>query len=165
MTPNGKIDHAALPEPERVNTVADDVSESPATDTQRRIAEIVAGLLDRTDIGLEDNFFMLGGHSLLGAQLIARLRNTFGVEIGLRSLFTAPTVAALSVEIERLASKKEALKTPERAPACGAPQPCTTAASFQAKFAASLMPVFMPKPPVGVKRCAASPARNTRPRP
>ena len=127
MTPNGKIDHAALPEPERVNTVADDVSESPATDTQRRIAEIVAGLLDRTDIGLEDNFFMLGGHSLLGAQLIARLRNTFGVEIGLRSLFTAPTVAALSVEIERLASKKEALKTPERAPACGAPQPCTEA--------------------------------------
>jgi amino acid adenylation domain-containing protein len=127
MTPNGKIDHAALPEPERANTVADDVSASPATDTQRRIAEIVAGLLDRNDIGLEDNFFMLGGHSLLGAQLIARLRNTFGVEIGLRSLFTAPTVAALSVEIERLASKKEALKTPERAPVCGAPQPCTEA--------------------------------------
>jgi acyl carrier protein len=51
---------------------------------------------------MDDNFFMLGGHSLLGAQLIARLRKDFGVQIGLRSLFAAPTIAELSREVERL---------------------------------------------------------------
>ena len=59
-------------------------------------------LLHLDEIDVDDNFFMLGGHSLLGAQLIARLRQSFGVDIALRSLFEAPTVAALSAEVERL---------------------------------------------------------------
>ena len=53
------------------------------------------------EISRDDNFFLLGGHSLMGAQLISQLREAFGVEITLRSLFDAPTVAGLSAEIER----------------------------------------------------------------
>ena len=65
----------------------------------------MGGLLELEEIDPEDNFFMLGGHSLLGAQVIARLRETFGVELSLRNLFQAPTVAALSAEVDRLAAK------------------------------------------------------------
>ena len=72
------------------------------SETEQRIAEIVGELLHLDEIDVDDNFFMLGGHSLLGAQLIARLRQSFGVDIALRSLFEAPTVAALSAEVERL---------------------------------------------------------------
>jgi acyl-CoA synthetase (AMP-forming)/AMP-acid ligase II/acyl carrier protein len=104
LTPNGKVDRAALPAPDAANTLQDDAeAEIECTVTEQRVAEIVGELLKLEEIGLDDNFFLLGGHSLLGAQLIARLREAFGVEIGLRSLFEAPTVAALSAEVDRLA--------------------------------------------------------------
>ena len=99
---NGKVDRAALPVPDATNTLQDEAWEESCTITEQRVAEIVGELLKLEEIGLDDNFFMLGGHSLLGAQLIARLREVFGVEIGLRSLFEAPTVAALSAEVDRL---------------------------------------------------------------
>lgn len=108
MTAHGKIDRAALPEPARANTLQDAGSAEPCTDTEQRVAEIVEELLNLEGIGLEDNFFLLGGHSLLGAQLIARLREAFGVEITLRSLFESPTVAALSAELDRLRGKEAA---------------------------------------------------------
>jgi acyl carrier protein len=104
LTPHGKIDRAALPAPDSANTLQDEVPAGARSDIEQRVAEIVGELLDLDEIGLDDNFFLLGGHSLLGAQLIARLRDTFGVEIELRSLFEAPTVAALSAELERLAA-------------------------------------------------------------
>ena len=63
---------------------------------------MVGELLNLEAIALEDNFFLLGGHSLLGAQLFARLRQAFGVDITLRSLFEAPTIAALAAELDRL---------------------------------------------------------------
>jgi amino acid adenylation domain-containing protein len=102
MTRHGKIDRTALPAPDPGNTLKDDAWAGRRTRTERHVAEILAGLLSVTDVGPDDNFFMLGGHSLLGAQLIARLRDAFGVEVALRTLFEAPTVAALSEEIDRL---------------------------------------------------------------
>jgi len=108
VTPNGKVDRAALPPPGPDNMVQDGASTIELSETERRIAEILRELLKLDAIDAEDNFFMLGGHSLLGAQLIARLRQAFGVEITLRSLFEAPTVAALSSEVERLALARNA---------------------------------------------------------
>jgi acyl carrier protein len=69
---------------------------------EKRIAGILANLLGLEQVGANDNFFLLGGHSLLATQVITRLRGTFGVELSLRSLFEAPTVAELSNEVERL---------------------------------------------------------------
>ena len=100
LTPNGKIDRAALPPPDLANPAGAGNGTDPQTPIERRIAGLVANLLNVEKVGREDNFFLLGGHSLLGAQLIAELRKVFGVEISLQALFEAPTVAALSAEIE-----------------------------------------------------------------
>ena len=105
LTPNGKIDRAALPAPDPANTLHDELSADPPTPTQQQVLAILMALLGREKIGLKDDFFLLGGHSLLGAQLIARLRETFRVELALRTIFDAPTVVALAEEIERLAVK------------------------------------------------------------
>jgi amino acid adenylation domain-containing protein len=114
LTPHGKVDRAALPTPDPSNTLQDEASAGPPTATEQRVGEILGELLDLEEIALEDNFFMLGGHSLLGAQLIARLRDAFGVDITLRSLFEAPTVAALSAEVERLAGQENTWQGPSR---------------------------------------------------
>ena len=102
VTPNGKIDREALPAPDLANTLREELSADPPTPTQQRIIEIVMGLLGGKKVGLKEDFFLLGGHSLLGAQLIAKLRETFRVELTLRTVFDAPTVAALAEEIERI---------------------------------------------------------------
>ena len=61
----------------------------------------MASLLDASDVGVTDNFFLLGGHSLLGTQLIARVRDAFGVDLPLRAVFDHPTVEALAAEVEQ----------------------------------------------------------------
>jgi acyl-CoA synthetase (AMP-forming)/AMP-acid ligase II/acyl carrier protein len=106
LTPNGKIDRAALPAPDPTNTLQDELSPDSPTPTQKRLIEILTALLGHRKIGLKDDFFLLGGHSLLGAQLIARLRDTFRVELALRTVFDSPTVVALAEEIERLAERR-----------------------------------------------------------
>jgi len=106
LAPNGKIDRAALPAPDPTNTLHDELSADPPTPTQQRVLEILTALLGREKIGPKDDFFLLGGHSLLAAQLIARLRETFQVELALRTVFDAPTVVALAEEIERLVARR-----------------------------------------------------------
>ncbi len=103
---NGKVDRRALPAPTRENTLENAGAAEPRTALEQQIAAIIAELLKLDRIGVEDNFFLLGGHSLLGAQLIARLREQFDVDVPLRALFEAPTVASLSAEIERLVIEK-----------------------------------------------------------
>jgi amino acid adenylation domain-containing protein len=100
LTPNGKIDRAALPPPDLANLAGAGNGTEPQTPIERRIAGIVSNLVNVEDVGREDNFFLLGGHSLLGAQLIAELRRVFGVTISLQALFQAPTIAALAAEVE-----------------------------------------------------------------
>jgi amino acid adenylation domain-containing protein len=101
LMPSGKVDRSRLPEPEIAGTLRDPEFEAPRSPVEQRLAELVAALLGVARVGLADNFFLLGGHSLLGTQLIARLRDAFGVDLPLRTVFDHPTVAGLAEEVER----------------------------------------------------------------
>jgi len=102
LTSNGKVNRHALPIPSASNSLQSEPRVAARTLFERRVAAIVAKLLRVQSVDASDNFFLLGGHSLLGTQLIASIQENFGVELSLRSLFTAPTVAELSAEIENL---------------------------------------------------------------
>lgn len=99
---SGKVDRALLPAPNATNTIDDDVYIAPRTAVERRVVSILSELLGIEKVGVNDNFFFLGGHSLLGTQLIARARDSFQVELPLRTVFDRPTAAELSAEIERM---------------------------------------------------------------
>jgi amino acid adenylation domain-containing protein len=99
---NGKLDRAILPAPNAENTLRDEEFIAPRTPTEERLAAMLSSLLGLGQVGVRDNFFMLGGHSLLGTQLISHIRGKFGVELALRTLFDSPTIEQLSLEIERL---------------------------------------------------------------
>ena len=104
--PNGKVDRNALPAPDDTNIMRDEDYLKPRSATEQRIASIVAPLLGLKQVGINDNFFLLGGNSLLGTQVIARLRSAFGVDVSLLSLFDKPTVAGIAAEIEELVLAK-----------------------------------------------------------
>jgi amino acid adenylation domain-containing protein len=112
---NGKIDRNALPAPDSTNSLRDDVYVAPRTAIEQQVAEIVAHLLHLDRLGVEDNFFLLGGHSLLGTQLIGRVRDAFGVELSLRTVFDASTISQLSAEVEKLLLAKIDSMTEEEA--------------------------------------------------
>ncbi|PYS22429.1 MAG: hypothetical protein DMF72_13420 [Acidobacteria bacterium] len=102
LTSNGKIDRAALPEPTIENTLRDDDFVAPRSPLEKKLSDIVCTLLKLEQVSVNDNFFLLGGHSLLGTQLIVKIHRGFGVDVALRALFDAPTIDELSNEIERL---------------------------------------------------------------
>ena len=101
VTANGKVDRAALPAPNGSRPHAEAYLE-PRTPVEEELVKILAPLLKLQRVGVNDNFFLLGGHSLLGTQLIARISETFGVDLTLLKLFDHPTVAEMSLEIEEL---------------------------------------------------------------
>jgi len=103
---SGKIDRNALPLPTQAHQLSDEEYIAPRTPVEERMTGILATLLRLEKVGVNENFFLLGGNSLLGAQVIARVRDTFGVELTLLSLFDHPTVSGLSAEIERLLTTK-----------------------------------------------------------
>ena len=101
LTASGKLDRARLPALDTAPTLRDPEFVAPRSPVERRLADLVAALLGLERVGVSDNFFLLGGHSLLGTQLIARLRDAFGVDLPLRTVFDHPTVAGLAEEVER----------------------------------------------------------------
>jgi acyl carrier protein len=115
LSHSGKVDRRALPEPNQANMLRDENYAAPQTAVENRISGILATLLKIEKVGLNDNFFMLGGDSLLGAQVIARVRDMFDVDLSLLSLFDNPTVAGLSAEVERLLLAKIDALTEEEA--------------------------------------------------
>jgi hypothetical protein len=106
MNPNGKLDCEALPAPIAANVLPDENYLAPRTVLEEKLSALVANLLGVAQVGVNDNLFLIGGHSLFGTQLIARMRDNFGVELPLRSVFESPTPALLAQEIERLMTTK-----------------------------------------------------------
>jgi amino acid adenylation domain-containing protein len=103
VTANGKVDRAALPAPAASNTLQRrDITATPNTPVEERLVEILAPLLGLEQVGVDDNFFLLGGNSMMGTQLITRVAETYGIDLPLRTLFEMPTVRPLAAEIERL---------------------------------------------------------------
>ncbi|SHM78912.1 amino acid adenylation domain-containing protein, partial [Duganella sacchari] len=101
LTPNGKIDRAAFPRPEAGQGAAPYVA--PRTPAEARLCEIWTEILGLVRVGVHDDFFLLGGHSLLATQAVARVNAAFGIRMPVRSLFEAPTIAALALCIEQAA--------------------------------------------------------------
>jgi amino acid adenylation domain-containing protein len=102
MTPNGKVDLAVLPAPRSSVSAQPGGGATPSNELEAALVTIVAELLGLERVGTDENFFTLGGHSLLGAQVIARIGDRFGVEMPLRDLFDNPTVAGMALQVERL---------------------------------------------------------------
>jgi acyl-coenzyme A synthetase/AMP-(fatty) acid ligase/acyl carrier protein len=104
LTAHGKVDRSALPAPA---DSAPDPTETPSskvlarTSTEVTIGEVLSELLKIDEIGVDENFFLLGGHSMLGAQLIVRLESLFDVEISLRYLFDHPTLGDIAAAVDR----------------------------------------------------------------
>jgi amino acid adenylation domain-containing protein len=99
LTPVGKLDLKALPLPELASP--DDRHVAPRTPVEEALAAIWGEVLRLERVGLGDDFFALGGHSLLIMRLIARIRAAFGLEISIRAVFAAPTLEGMAGEIER----------------------------------------------------------------
>ncbi|MFN6487124.1 MULTISPECIES: non-ribosomal peptide synthetase, partial [unclassified Nostoc] len=101
LAPSGKVDRRALPKPDLDGTLLEKYV-APRTPTEELLTQIWAQVLKVELVGVHDNFFELGGHSLLATQLVSRIRNIFKIELPLRELFTAATVAELARVIGQL---------------------------------------------------------------
>lgn len=106
LTPNGKLDRAALPVPDWSALTGDD---RPVTPAEHRVAELFGEILELPKVGLHDNFFALGGHSMASMRLIARLRASFGVDLTIRDVFDALTVAGVAAKLDGAAKARPAL--------------------------------------------------------
>ncbi|HJR08608.1 MAG TPA: non-ribosomal peptide synthase/polyketide synthase [Pyrinomonadaceae bacterium] len=102
LTPNGKLDRRALPAPEPATATRDVRDEGARNPLEEVVAGIWAEVLGLDAVGVNDNFFEAGGHSLLALQVISRLRATLNIEVPVRELFDAPTVASFTERIETL---------------------------------------------------------------
>ncbi len=116
LTPNGKVDRKALPAPEPAGFGLEAAYVAPRTPEEEIVASLWAGVLGIERVGVHDNFFELGGHSLLATQLISRVRKTFQVEVPLRDLFEAPTVAGLVQRMQAARRAAAGLEVPSIKP-------------------------------------------------
>jgi amino acid adenylation domain-containing protein len=96
LTPNGKVDHQGLPDPESDATETGREFVEPRDETERALCRIWAETFGLDRVGIDDDFFAIGGHSLLAAKLFSRLDEQFGRSLPLGVLFSAPTVRALA---------------------------------------------------------------------
>jgi fengycin family lipopeptide synthetase D len=98
LTANGKIDRRGLPEPKKLSGPESGYV-APRTPIEKELASVWQELLKEEKVGIYDNFFERGGHSLLLTQLVSRIRKTFDTEVPLRALFNAPTIVGMSKAI------------------------------------------------------------------
>jgi acyl carrier protein len=96
LTPNGKVNRRALPQPEQTRSDLGNTYVAPQTPTEETLVRIWEEVMRLELVGTQDNFFALGGHSLMATQVISRVREAFSIELPLRRIFERPTVAALA---------------------------------------------------------------------
>ncbi len=136
LTPTGKLDRAALPEPEPAPPPS---GREPRTHLEARLAGLWAEVLERPGVGVDDDFFELGGHSLLAVLLLARVREALGVEVSLRAFFARPTVAGMVAEVvDRLIAAAGPADLAAAAAEVSALGDAEVAARLAAGFAATL---------------------------
>ncbi|PTL79254.1 non-ribosomal peptide synthetase [Vitiosangium sp. GDMCC 1.1324] len=126
LSPNGKVDRkalAALPVEESARAPE---GEAPRGPVEERLAGLFRQVLGLEDVRREDDFFQLGGHSLTATRLMARVRQSFDVELPLSALFAHPTVARLALEVSRFQGGASGLPAPTPLPA-GTPPVLSTA--------------------------------------
>ncbi|MBD0372898.1 MAG: non-ribosomal peptide synthetase, partial [Pyrinomonadaceae bacterium] len=99
LTPSGKVDRRALPDPSHLRPEIESEYVAPRTTAEQLMAEVWARVLKLERVGMRDNFFEIGGHSLLATQLISQVRDVFRTELPLRRLFEEPTIEGLLKEI------------------------------------------------------------------
>ncbi len=114
-TPNGKVDRKSLPPPDRTRLKANEKFAAPRTGVEKTLAELCAELLKIKKVGIHDNLFDLGLHSLSATQLTSRVRGKLRVRLPLRNIFEAPTIAGLAALIEKLAHESAARPSASRA--------------------------------------------------
>jgi hypothetical protein len=105
LTPNGKVDRRALPAPEYDRSMLGGAFVAPRNSLEELMAEVWREVLKREQVSVHDNFFELGGHSLLAAQEVARLARLLKVELPLRRMFEAPTIAELAGDVARMSER------------------------------------------------------------
>jgi len=119
---SGKIDRRALPEPATGGAAAPRPHIEPRNEVERQLAAIWRELLDVKEFGVTDNFFALGGDSLLAIQVLARIRRAFQVEVSIRSLFDGPSIDELGRAVEEAKISGAVLRVPPIVPR---PRPTT----------------------------------------
>ncbi|GAB4190132.1 MAG: hypothetical protein Fur006_31950 [Coleofasciculaceae cyanobacterium] len=113
LTPNGKVDRRALPAPEPTRPESTVSWVPPRTPVEEMLVSIWSQVLGIEQVGIYDNFFELGGHSLLVTQVISQIRKVFGVDLPVRCLFEAPTIASLLDYVERaMGAESESITPP-----------------------------------------------------
>jgi amino acid adenylation domain-containing protein len=100
LTRNGKVDRHALPSPEQAQSESVRTFVAPRNPIEESLSKVWAEVLNLEQVSVDDNFFSLGGHSLLVTQVISRIRKMFQVELPLRCLFESPTIAELAERIQ-----------------------------------------------------------------
>ncbi|MFD2211792.1 amino acid adenylation domain-containing protein [Virgibacillus halophilus] len=97
LTPNGKLDHKAFPQPDYAAVASE---RAPRTPKEEMLRDLFMEVLNLPHVGIDDEFFHLGGHSLLAVQLMTRIKESFGVNLSIGNLFESPTVAGLAERLE-----------------------------------------------------------------
>jgi thioesterase domain-containing protein/acyl carrier protein len=131
LNANGKLDRVALPAPDFRGS---ELSRDPRNARDEILCDLFAEVLDVSGVGIDDEFFDLGGHSLLATRLVSRIRSALGVELAVRTLFEAPTVADLAVRLD-------------------ADQPDSLATVLPLRTAGDRTPVFFVHPAGGLSWC------------
>jgi aryl carrier-like protein len=99
LTPNGKVNRQALPRPGPAPVASGEV-ELPRTPLEKQLAEIWEDLLSFDPIGIHDNFFQLGGHSVLAMMMMSRVQRDLQAKLTIRNVFETPTIAGLARKLE-----------------------------------------------------------------